>query len=75
MSRVIGLPSAAAWTSRALHFSLAIVLRRLLALGLVALALVWLVCIGVLTHDMVSWWAEFAVTPLWTASAGPPSAW
>ena len=75
MSRVIGIPSAAAWTSRAHRFSLATLLQRLLVLGFLVLTLVWLICIGFLIHDMLSWWAEFAVRPLSTAGAEPPSAW
>jgi hypothetical protein len=75
MSRVIGIPWTDGWASRAHRFPIAIALRRLLVLGFILLALVWLLSVGVLIHDMVSWWAEFAVRPILTASEGPPPGW
>ena len=49
--------------------------RGLLVIGVAAAVLIWLVSVGILVHDMVSWWAELAVRPLQTTVEGPPPGW
>ena len=77
----VGLPLPAAWTSRAhpvpaapaRHFAIAG--RGLLILGITGAVLIWLISVGILVHDLVSWWAEFAVFPLQATASGFPPGW
>ena len=81
MSRAVGV-SLAAGRARAHRLPvamparhLAIMGRGLIVLGIIAAVLCWLISVGILVHDMVSWWAELAVRPLYTTIEGPPPGW
>ena len=78
-SHAISPPAASTSRTHRLHAipasHLALVARGLLVLGLAAAVLLWLISVGILIHDLVSWWAEFAVQPLNTAGDGPPPGW
>ena len=76
------LPGLGEWTARAHQLlvlakarCLAISARGLLVLGFAVLALFWLVSVGILIHDTVSWWAEFAVRSTHTIGDGVPFGW
>ena len=81
MNRGLGVFPWSGWASRAHGLPrvparhLAIARRGLLVLGVALAALVWLISVGVLIHELVSWWAEFAVQRLNTAIEGPPGGW
>jgi hypothetical protein len=69
-SRQLGLAER-----RARAHGRAISARGLLVLGFAVLALLWLVSVGILIHDAVSWWAEFAVRSTHTTGDGVPFGW
>ena len=82
MSRSLRISLPTAWTARSTRLTAvpavkdrAIAAQWLLVLGVALVVLVWLISVGILLHDMVTWWAEFSVRPLQTWTEGPPPGW